>query len=84
MVMMDGWPIFPAARASCRKRAEMRALVRAMPDAQDLLAMPRQRLDRAGDMLPARANALLRDKVRRCIDRDRERPTRTQPPQLLV
>ena len=48
-------------RLSERRRSEMRALVRAMPDAQDLLAMPRQRLDRAGDMLPARANALLRD-----------------------
>ena len=51
------------ARLTERRRADMRALVRAMPGVEDLLAMPRQRLDRAGDMLPARVRALLRDHI---------------------
>src|SRR5690606_18980058 len=38
---------------------------RALPGAEDLMAMPRQRLDRAGDMLPARIAGALRERALR-------------------
>lgn len=42
-----------------RRRAEMRALTRLLPRAEDLLAIPRQRLDQVSDRLPRalKANA---------------------------
>ena len=39
------------ARASERRRAELRGLVRALPGGQDVLAAPRQQLDRASERL---------------------------------
>jgi exodeoxyribonuclease VII large subunit len=45
------------ARLRERRRADVRALVRALPGPEDLLATSRQRLDRAGEMLPARLRA---------------------------
>ncbi len=45
------------ARLRERRRADVRALVRALPGPEDLLATPRQRLDRAAEMLPARLRA---------------------------
>src|SRR5215203_1798449 len=35
-----------------RRRTELRAAIRALPDAEELLALPRQRLDHAGTRLP--------------------------------
>ena len=49
-------------RISERRRTDVRALVRALPSAEDVLAMPRQRLDRAGENLPQRVAAMLRDR----------------------
>jgi len=42
-----------------RRRADLRALARALPTAEDLFAIPRQRLDAVGDRLPRalKANA---------------------------
>ncbi len=53
------------ARLRERRGADLRAIARALPSAEDLLAMPRQRLDRAGDMLPARVNGALRERALR-------------------
>jgi exodeoxyribonuclease VII large subunit len=46
-------------RGQDHRRTELRAAARALPDAEDLLAVPRQRLDAATDRLPRalRANA---------------------------
>jgi exodeoxyribonuclease VII large subunit len=49
-----------AARALDARRNDLRSLARALPAAQELVAMPRQRLDRASNLLPVRAQALLR------------------------
>ncbi|MFN3889191.1 MAG: exodeoxyribonuclease VII large subunit [Beijerinckiaceae bacterium] len=49
-------------RLSERRRADVRALVRALPSPEDVLAMPRQRLDRAGENLPQRVAAALNDR----------------------
>ena len=49
-------------RLSERRRADVRALARALPSAEDVLAMPRQRLDRAGENLPRRLAAALNDR----------------------
>ena len=38
-------------RASERRRADFRGILRALPSGEDMLATPRQRLDRAGDRL---------------------------------
>jgi exodeoxyribonuclease VII large subunit len=40
------------ARAHDHRRTELRAAVRALPSAEELLAVPRQRLDAAGERLP--------------------------------
>ena len=40
------------ARAHDHRRTELRAAVRALPSAEELLAVPRQRLDAAADRLP--------------------------------
>jgi len=45
-----------------RHRSDLRALARALPGPEDLLAMPRQRLDRAGEILPARIRRALADR----------------------
>ena len=45
-----------------RHRGDLRALARALPGPEDLLAMPRQRLDRAGDILPARVRRAVADR----------------------
>jgi exodeoxyribonuclease VII large subunit len=42
-----------------RQRAELRALVRAMPAPEDMLALPRQRTDRAGERMRACVEAAL-------------------------
>jgi exodeoxyribonuclease VII large subunit len=39
-------------RSQEARRTELRAAIRALPDAEDLLALPRQRLDHAGARLP--------------------------------
>src|SRR5215217_4096427 len=39
-------------RSQERRRTELRAATRALPDAEELLALPRQRLDHAGARLP--------------------------------
>ena len=46
-------------RSQDHRRTELRAAARALPDAEDLLAVPRQRLDAAAERLPRalRANA---------------------------
>src|SRR5262245_35423917 len=46
-------------RAQDHRRTELRAAARALPDAEELLALPRQRLDAAAERLPRalRANA---------------------------
>jgi exodeoxyribonuclease VII large subunit len=46
-------------RAQDHRRTELRAAIRALPDAEELLAMPRQRLDACAERLPRalRANA---------------------------
>lgn len=49
-------------RLSEQRRANVRALVRALPSAEDVLAMPRQRLDRAAENLPRRIAAALGDR----------------------
>ena len=49
-------------RLSERRRSDVRALARALPSAEDVLAMPRQRLDRAGENLPQRLAAALNDR----------------------
>ncbi|HEV2574811.1 MAG TPA: exodeoxyribonuclease VII large subunit [Beijerinckiaceae bacterium] len=42
------------ARYFERRRSDLRSLARALPNAEDLLALPRQRLDRAAENLPTR------------------------------
>ena len=49
-------------RLSEQRRSNVRALIRALPSAEDVLAMPRQRLDRAGENLPRRIAAALGDR----------------------
>ena len=46
-------------RAQDARRTELRSAARALPSAEELLAMPRQRLDACADRLPRalRANA---------------------------
>jgi exodeoxyribonuclease VII large subunit len=46
-----------ALRLGTRRRAELRAIARALPSGEALLASPRQRLDRAGGALIAAARA---------------------------
>ncbi len=46
-------------RFSERRRAELRALARALPSGEALLEGPRQRLDRAGESLAARVRAAI-------------------------
>ncbi|MCI4677701.1 exodeoxyribonuclease VII large subunit [Rhodoblastus acidophilus] len=48
-----------ALRLLDRRRADLRALARALPGPESLLATPRQRVDRAGDKLRASAAAAL-------------------------
>ena len=43
-------------RASERRRVDLRSLVRALPGSEDVLAAPRQRLDRAGERLGSAAS----------------------------
>jgi exodeoxyribonuclease VII large subunit len=50
------------SRMMQRHRTDLRALARALPGPEDLLAMPRQRLDRAGEILPARIRRTLSDR----------------------
>jgi exodeoxyribonuclease VII large subunit len=45
-----------------RRRADLRALARAMPSGEDLVSVPRQRLDRAAERLDARVRGLLDDR----------------------
>ncbi|HEY8578957.1 MAG TPA: exodeoxyribonuclease VII large subunit, partial [Beijerinckiaceae bacterium] len=52
-----------AVRLSERRRSELRALARALPGPEDLLATPRQRADRAGELLASRLAAGLRDRA---------------------
>ncbi len=52
-----------SARALEARRNDLRSLARALPAAPDLLATPRQRLDRAGELLPARMEAALRSRA---------------------
>ena len=49
-------------RLAERRRSDVRALARALPSAEDVLALPRQRLDRAGENLPRRVGAGLNDR----------------------
>jgi exodeoxyribonuclease VII large subunit len=49
-------------RLSEQRRANVRALVRALPSSEDVLAMPRQRLDRVAENLPRRIAAALGDR----------------------
>ena len=49
-------------RLAERRRADVRALARALPSAEDVLALPRQRLDRAGENLPRRVGAGLNER----------------------
>lgn len=49
-------------RLAERRRADVRALARALPSAEDVLALPRQRLDRAGENLPRRIGAGLNER----------------------
>ena len=42
-----------------RKSSDLKSLTRALPAGEDILALPRQRTDRAGERLRARAGALL-------------------------
>jgi exodeoxyribonuclease VII large subunit len=45
-----------------RRRAELRSLVRAFPIGEDLVSVPRQRLDRAGERLGGRVKGLVDDR----------------------
>ncbi|MBM3609483.1 MAG: exodeoxyribonuclease VII large subunit, partial [Alphaproteobacteria bacterium] len=49
-------------RLSERRRADLRALARALPSAEDILAIPRQRADRAGERLRATAGSLVQSR----------------------
>ncbi len=49
-------------RAQDRRRSDLRALARALPAGEALLALPRQRLDRSGERLAARVAAALGDR----------------------
>jgi exodeoxyribonuclease VII large subunit len=49
-------------RLSERRRADVRALARALPSSEDVLALPRQRLDRAGENLPLRVRTALNER----------------------
>ncbi len=42
-----------------RRRADLRGLARALPSGEDVIAVPRQRLDRAGERLGARMSAAM-------------------------
>jgi len=50
------------SRMMQRNRTDLRALARALLGPEDLLAMPRQRLDRAGEILPARIRRMLAER----------------------
>jgi exodeoxyribonuclease VII large subunit len=43
-----------------RRRADLRSLSRLLPSGEDVIAIPRQRIDRAGERLRERVDALLR------------------------
>ncbi|MEA2857259.1 MAG: exodeoxyribonuclease large subunit, partial [Methylobacteriaceae bacterium] len=45
-----------------RRRSDLRALSRALPNAENVLAAPRQRLDAAGQRLTSRANSALNER----------------------
>jgi exodeoxyribonuclease VII large subunit len=56
---LDGRRLGAMLRFSERRRADLRALTRALPSGEALLEGPRQRLDRAGESLLARVRAAL-------------------------
>ncbi len=43
-----------------RRRSDLRGLVRVLPSGEDVIAIPRQRIDRAGERLRERVEAMLR------------------------
>ncbi len=45
-----------------RKSSDLRSLVRALPSGEDILAVPRQRTDRAGERMRARVGAILSER----------------------
>ena len=50
------------ARLLERRRADLRSLARALPSGEDLVAVPRQRLDRAAERLEGRLKSALNDR----------------------
>ena len=48
-----------------RRRADLRSLTRALPSGEDLVALPRQRLDRASERLEGRLAGVLNDRKMR-------------------
>lgn len=66
------------SRASERRRGDLRALARALPAPDDLLAPARQRLDRAGERALA-AQAALRDKLSLTLSRAARRLAAQSP-----
>ncbi|MDT2020249.1 exodeoxyribonuclease VII large subunit [Methylocella sp. CPCC 101449] len=56
---LEGRMFGARARYFERRRSDLRSLARALPNAEDLLALPRQRLDRAAEILPTRLHQAL-------------------------